>query len=207
MSFRVPDVGALSRSALAATGVLVLVGCARPSPEMSVAATEVATGEDVVVTFDRPHTGKATNQYWIALQRADAPESETTGRVVLERHETVVHLPARSPGRYEVRLHGQFPKKEHHLLRRIPVVVRGWPVRVGAPSHVDGGGEPCMDSWLAERDLDPYGAASGTAYAGGDPLLDETTGRSVTRWEHVVAQHPELEQVCVGPRRRNTLDH
>jgi hypothetical protein len=189
----------LARPRLVAAGMLALAGlvaCERPPPEMSVVATEVGAGEDVVVAFDRPHTGRATNQYWIALQRADAPASETTGRVVLERHETNVRLPAHSPGEYEVRLHGQFPRKEHHLLQRIPIVVQGWPVRVGAPPHPDGAAERCMNRWLAERDLDSYGAPSGTAYAGGNPLLDEKTGQTVTRWEHVIAQHPEVEQVC-----------
>jgi hypothetical protein len=116
----------------AALGLVAIVatGC-NGAPTMNV-PDEISTGEDVVVTFEGPHSGRATNQYWIALQREDAPESETAGRVVLERFDTEVRLPTYAPGRYEVRLHAQYPKKDHHVVARAPVEVKGWPVKAAA---------------------------------------------------------------------------
>jgi hypothetical protein len=60
--------------------VAALLAC-DDTPRMGVERTTVATGEDVVVSFQDPLTGNATNQYWIALQPAGAPASDTTGRI------------------------------------------------------------------------------------------------------------------------------
>ncbi len=99
----------------------------------------VLTGEDFVVTFDKPLRGKAINQYWIALAPSHIPDSDTTGRTVLDRGITSVRLRALAPGDYEVRLYGEYPKKEGHLLARAPVTVHGWPVRaVAQPERPDG---------------------------------------------------------------------
>ena len=111
-------------------GILALVAC-DASPRMHTEASTVPTGTDVVVTFDEPLSGRAVNQYWVALQPVDAPESDTTGRQILDRTDRVVHLRASTPGDFEVRLHGEYPKEEHHLLGRIPVKVDGWVVKTG----------------------------------------------------------------------------
>ena len=108
-----------------------LVACGEPPPKMHLEKTVVATREDVVVVFDDGIVGSETNQYWVALQPADAPISDTAGRVVLERGDRMVRLHTSSPGAYEVRLHGRYPNEETHLLVRVPVVVEGWPVQTG----------------------------------------------------------------------------
>lgn len=92
----------------------------------------VLTGEDIVVTFDTPLGGKALNQYWIALAPSHVPDSDTTGRRMLDRGTTSVRLRAFAPGDYEVRLYGEYPEKEDHLVARAPVTVHGWPVKGGA---------------------------------------------------------------------------
>jgi len=103
---------------------------------MHVESTTVPTGTDVVVTFAEALSGKATNQYWVSLQPIDAPASDTTGRTVLERTDRVIRLRASKPGEFEVRLHGRYPKEDHHLLVRIPVKVEGWPVKTGVEPKI-----------------------------------------------------------------------
>lgn len=172
---------------------LLALACEQP-PRMHTDKATVAVGQDVVVSFEERLTGRATNQYWIALQPVDAPVSDTTGRVILERTDRVMRLRADKTGDYEVRLHGQYPKAEHHLLARIPVKVEGWPARVEASP--DPKVEACLDAWLGERNLDPYGSPEGTHYAGGTPLFDEETGRAIARWDYVVSRVPEVRAAC-----------
>lgn len=174
---------------------LLLAACEGP-PRMRVEASKVATGNDVFVTFDDALAGRAANQYWIALQPADAPTSDTSGRVLLAHGDRAVRLRAVAPGDYEVRLHGSYPTKESHLLARIPVKVEGLPVKTGnepVPSA-----DECMDRWLAEQKLDRYGAPLGTAYAGGTPTFDETTGAGRSRWEYLTTKYPGLARACDG---------
>jgi len=106
-------------------------GCGPPDRPFAA----VLTGEDIVVTFDKPLSGRAINQYWVALVPSHAPDTDTTARTVLDRGITSTRLRAMAPGDYEVRLYGQYPKKEHHLLARAPVTVRGWPVKAGDQSE------------------------------------------------------------------------
>ena len=113
---------------------ILLVACGDPAPKLHVERTVVANGEDVVVVFDTPLEGKAMNQYWVALQRADEPLSSTSGRVVLDRADRRVRLHTNEPGELEVRLHGGYPKLDHHLLARVPVTTAAWPVEVGRPA-------------------------------------------------------------------------
>jgi hypothetical protein len=183
--------------ALSTTLSAALFACDSP-PKMRVESATVATGGDVLVSFDEPLAGRATNQYWVALQPAGAPESDTTGRVVLERSDRSVRLRTAAPGDFEVRLHGSYPKEEHHLLVRIPVKVEGWPVKTG--SEPKASVDECLDRWLAAEKLDAYGSPEGTVYAGGSPLLDEATGTATSRWDYVVAKHPGLARTCDAAR-------
>lgn len=56
--------------------------------------------------------------------------------------------------------------------------------------------EACVDRWLADRGLDPYGNPRGTVYAGGTPLFDERTGTATDRLTYLFARHPEAQLVC-----------
>ena len=54
----------------------------------------------------------------------------------------------------------------------------------------------CVDQWLAARRLDPYGAPVGTMYAGGSPLFDEATGKTMSRLEYVYGKQPAARRAC-----------
>jgi hypothetical protein len=56
--------------------------------------------------------------------------------------------------------------------------------------------EACVDKWLAERRLDPYGGPEGSLYAGGTPLFDEKTGERVDRLEYVYKRQPLARAAC-----------
>jgi hypothetical protein len=56
--------------------------------------------------------------------------------------------------------------------------------------------EKCVDGWLAERKLDPYGSPAGTMYAGGTPLFNEATGRQIDRLDYIYRKHPEAKAAC-----------
>jgi hypothetical protein len=61
--------------------------------------------------------------------------------------------------------------------------------------------EKCLDRWLAERKLDPYGMPEGTMYAGGTPLFDEAAGRRIDRLEYVYRKHPEAKTACAAAKK------
>ncbi len=48
-----------------------------------------------------------------------------------------------------------------------------------------------IDQWLANHNLNAYGDAPETVYAGGTPLFDEATGRTISRYDYIKAHHPE----------------
>lgn len=190
-----------SRWSATLPALFVLAAACEPTPKMRVERSAVVTGEDVVVTFDQLLEGRATNQYWIALQRADAAPTDTTGRIVLERTQTKIHLPTRAPGDYEVRLHGRYPKDDHRLIARVPVKVEGWTARSGIEATTEA--STCIDRWLAEHQLDPYGSPVGTQYAGGTPLFDPATGESIQRVDYVMVRHAAAAEAC-GAKRGET---
>ncbi|MBC8144309.1 MAG: hypothetical protein H7X80_01920 [bacterium] len=50
-----------------------------------------------------------------------------------------------------------------------------------------------IDAWLTAYadSLNDYGDPEGTMYAGGTPLFNETSGKPVSKYEYIVANHPE----------------
>lgn len=56
--------------------------------------------------------------------------------------------------------------------------------------------EQCVDRWLKDRGLNPYGDAPDTNYPGGTPLFDERTGKVEDRVGHVIDKHPEAGKSC-----------
>jgi hypothetical protein len=117
--------------------------------------------------------------------------------LILDRADRVARLRASTPGEFEVRLHGGYPKEEHHLLARIPIAVEGWPVSTGVEPKVRL--DECLDRWLAARRLDPCGGTEVTHDAGGAPLFDSVMG-GATRWNFVVSRHPDAERACARER-------
>ncbi len=56
--------------------------------------------------------------------------------------------------------------------------------------------QSCLDRQLAEKRLNPFGDPPDTAYPGGTPLFDETTGKSADRATYVFARHPDIARAC-----------
>jgi len=75
----------------------------------------------------------------------------------------------------------------------------------GAPGHgpmrgsMVRGLQECVDGELAKRKLNEFGDPEGTHYAGGTPLMNEVSGKSTDRVEHVFAKHPDIKTACVRP--------
>ena len=110
----------------------VLAGCLVASPAivacdqslaMSLESSTVTVGGDIVVRFDRPITGKASNLHWMTLLPVAAPDDSITGRFVVDHGKTIVSIPTVRSGSFEVRLHDGYPSQEHHLVARVPVRV------------------------------------------------------------------------------------
>ncbi len=64
------------------------------------------------------------------------------------------------------------------------------PAPPGAPP------QSCIDRQLAEKGLNPFGDPEGTMYAGGTPLFDEKTGRTLPREQYVLAKRPDIARAC-----------
>lgn len=67
------------------------------------------------------------------------------------------------------------------------------PVAAAAPADE---ADACLDAKLKAAHLNAFGDPAETVYAGGSPLFDEATGRSVTRREYLTKKHPELTATC-----------
>jgi len=102
---------------------LALAAC-NDRPEMRLDPDSVQAGTSVWARFDRPVDGRAADQYWIVIAPAGAPADYQEGRLHVQRNAEGVQIeaPPRA-GDYEVRLHGDWPKREHHVVRTVPIVV------------------------------------------------------------------------------------
>lgn len=49
-----------------------------------------------------------------------------------------------------------------------------------------------IDKWLAENGYNRFGDPEGTFYAGGTPLFDEKSGRSLERFEYIFKKIPDI---------------
>jgi hypothetical protein len=54
----------------------------------------------------------------------------------------------------------------------------------------------CMDAATHDAKTNRFGDPLDTAYAGGSPLFDEATGRTLTRWDYIARHHPEIAAKC-----------
>jgi hypothetical protein len=58
--------------------------------------------------------------------------------------------------------------------------------------------EACVDQWLKAHNLDKYGNAQGSVYAGGTPLFNEATGESIDRLDYIFKKHSEIRDACAN---------
>ena len=118
--------------ALATALALAVVACS-DRPEMKVEPSPVEAGTSVWARFDRPIDGRAANQYWVVIAPRGAAVEYQEGRLHIQRSAEGLQLEApMQPGDYEVRLHGDWPRREHNLVRSVPLVVVPNPNIVGA---------------------------------------------------------------------------
>lgn len=109
--------------ALASCLTLALVACSE-RPKMTVDPNPVVADTTVWARFDRPVLGLAVDQYWIVIAPVGAPASYDTTRLFVARNAEGMQLKAPPvPGDYEVRLHGDWPKREHSIVRTVPLRV------------------------------------------------------------------------------------
>jgi hypothetical protein len=69
----------------------------------------------------------------MTLVPVGAPDDSAAGRFVVDHGKTIVNIPTSGSGSFEVRLHDQYPSKEHHLVGRVAVRVVDRAVRMGTP--------------------------------------------------------------------------
>jgi len=46
-----------------------------------------------------------------------------------------------------------------------------------------------IEEWITKNKLNQYGDPADTLYEGGSPLMDETTGKTMTRYEYLFEKH------------------
>jgi hypothetical protein len=49
-----------------------------------------------------------------------------------------------------------------------------------------------IDEWIAKNGRNEYGDPKGSVYAGGTPLYNEMTGRTVDKYDYILKKYPEL---------------
>jgi len=49
-----------------------------------------------------------------------------------------------------------------------------------------------IEKFIRDKGLNEYGDDKGTVYAGGTPLFNEMTGRTLDRYEYILKKHPGL---------------
>jgi hypothetical protein len=179
---------------------VAFAGC-ETAPTMRLTSATSAIGEEITVSFNTPIRGKASNLHWITLQSVDAPDSHSTGRVVVEHGQTIARLRATDSGPHEVRLHDRYPQQDSHVVARAPVRVLATrdkvdvPPAAGAPATE----KECLDEWLAAEKLDAYGSPEGSVYAHVSPLYDRSSERMLPRTTYLYAKHPSAKVACAVP--------
>lgn len=48
-----------------------------------------------------------------------------------------------------------------------------------------------IEEWITKQRLNQYGEPPDTLYEGGSPLMDEATGKIMTRYEYLLKMHPD----------------
>lgn len=67
----------------------------------------------------------------------------------------------------------------------------------GEPARADARAAlTCLDEELRKRGLNEFGDPPGTVYAGGTPLFDEKTGKTMDRETFLRSKHAELARAC-----------
>jgi hypothetical protein len=92
---------------------------------------------------------------------------------------------------------------EHHtdtVVKVVPGKTDTVP-RTPPASTVSAGERAKIDAWLAAHtdSLNRYGDPIGTAYTGGTPLFNESTGQTISKYDYIVRQHPDRPWMKASP--------
>lgn len=90
---------------------------------MHVTRKEVPLGAPVIVHLEDALSAPRSGALWLTLAPVEAPDAYVGERVVIDGSATHVTLSTPAPGRWEVRLHDEYPKKPHHLVAKTPIEV------------------------------------------------------------------------------------
>ena len=89
------------------------------------APKSVTAGEAFEVTYSQAMSSPADNRFWITIIDITAADSEWGAWVYVEDGATSTTLTApATPGKYEIRLHGNYPTKSFDVLQRSPLKVK-----------------------------------------------------------------------------------
>lgn len=103
--------------------IVALMSCSE-RPRMRVEPNPVVAETAVWARFDRPIAGRAVDQYWIVIAPVGAPASYRGDRLFVARNAEGAQLVApKVSGEYEVRLHGDWPKRDYHVVQTAPLSV------------------------------------------------------------------------------------
>jgi hypothetical protein len=182
-----------------------LLAACNTVPTMSLSSATAAVGDDIIVSFDRPIEGRASNLYWLALQSVDMPETRSVGRIMVEHGQTTARVRATEAGSLEIRLHNRYPQEESHLVGRAPVRIFATRDKIDVPPAAGALSteKECLDQWLASQKLDAYGAPEGSVYANTSPLFDPSSKQMKPRTEYLFAKLPNAKLACASPPARS----
>ncbi len=108
--------------------IAVAAGCEKQIPRLRVDAREYdKTAAAIPVQFSAALKRTEQSQYWITIVPAGAPDYEwgIWQAVPNNAGRADISLPKNmKPGKYEVRLHADFPARPYHVIDRKSVVIR-----------------------------------------------------------------------------------
>ncbi len=89
---------------------------------LSLGKTTVAKGDSIQVRFSGA-LPDAEGKYWLTIVEADSPDTTWGSWHMVKQGATTDALKTAEKGRFEVRLHGGYPKKMHNVIARQMVTV------------------------------------------------------------------------------------
>lgn len=164
----------------------------------------VAAGAKTIVKFSRA-LDAANARYWITIIAADQADSQWGAWGYVETAAREAELPPVStPGRYEIRLHGNYPARPYHVVARAPIEV----VPASAPSPstaADVAAQPAAASNVPAGDVE---AMAKTDF--GTPATSPQQTLHIQRWatdgggqERVQAREGHRFLVILFPEARS----
>ncbi len=108
--------------------IAAAAGCEKQIPRLRIDAREYdKTAAGIPVQFSAALKRSEMSQYWITIVPAGTPDYEWGFWQAVPNNavRAVISLPKNmKPGKYEVRLHADFPARPYHVIDRKDIVIR-----------------------------------------------------------------------------------